>query len=94
MRDEEYQELCDRLTQEHRELLRQLGYPVPPDGSGTVPARVEREGEAGERQWAVEREGEGGGETVGGGEGGRARERVYCGGAKASEGAMLIIIQH
>ena len=33
MRDEEYQELCGRLIKEHREL-QQLGYPVPPEGSG------------------------------------------------------------
>ena len=30
VRDEEYVELCERLTQGHRELLIQLGYAVPP----------------------------------------------------------------
>jgi len=39
VRDEEYKELCDRLAQEHRELLRQLGYPVPPEGSGASTGR-------------------------------------------------------
>lgn len=48
MRDEEYQELCDRLTKEHRELLQQLGYPVPPEGSGASTLRERERGYCGD----------------------------------------------